>query len=66
MTLLARGQPPLHLPAEAREVYDVTGAGDTVIACSPPAVAAGADVAQAAPSRTCGAASSCASSASRT
>lgn len=32
MTLLQRGQDPLHLPAEVLEVYDVTGAGDTVIA----------------------------------
>ncbi|MCC7517188.1 MAG: bifunctional D-glycero-beta-D-manno-heptose-7-phosphate kinase/D-glycero-beta-D-manno-heptose 1-phosphate adenylyltransferase HldE [Pseudomonadales bacterium] len=34
MTLLQRTaeQPALHLPAQAREVFDVTGAGDTVIA----------------------------------
>lgn len=32
MTLLQRGKPELHLPARAREVFDVTGAGDTVIA----------------------------------
>lgn len=32
MTLLRRHQPPLHLHAKAREVYDVTGAGDTVVA----------------------------------
>ena len=32
MTLFAAGEPPLTLPAEAREVFDVTGAGDTVIA----------------------------------
>lgn len=32
MTLLRQGCPPLHLPAHAREVFDVTGAGDTVIA----------------------------------
>ena len=31
MTLLRHGQPALHLPARAREVFDVTGAGDTVI-----------------------------------
>jgi D-beta-D-heptose 7-phosphate kinase/D-beta-D-heptose 1-phosphate adenosyltransferase len=31
MTLLRSGYPPLHLPAHAREVFDVTGAGDTVI-----------------------------------
>ncbi|WP_347987527.1 bifunctional D-glycero-beta-D-manno-heptose-7-phosphate kinase/D-glycero-beta-D-manno-heptose 1-phosphate adenylyltransferase HldE [Methylomonas sp. AM2-LC] len=31
MTLLCKNQEPLHLPTHAREVYDVTGAGDTVI-----------------------------------
>lgn len=34
---------PLHVPAQAREVYDVTGAGDTVVAAL--AVALGRDVA---------------------
>ena len=32
MTLLEAGKPPLHLPTQALEVSDVTGAGDTVIA----------------------------------
>jgi D-beta-D-heptose 7-phosphate kinase/D-beta-D-heptose 1-phosphate adenosyltransferase len=32
MTLFASGEPPVTLAAEAREVFDVTGAGDTVIA----------------------------------
>jgi D-beta-D-heptose 7-phosphate kinase/D-beta-D-heptose 1-phosphate adenosyltransferase len=32
MTLLQQVKPPLNLPTHAREVYDVTGAGDTVIA----------------------------------
>lgn len=32
MTLIARGSPPLTLPARARDVFDVTGAGDTVVA----------------------------------
>ena len=43
MTLLQRGanQHPLHLPAQAREVFDVTGAGDTVIATLAAALAAG-------------------------
>ncbi|MCK5889547.1 MAG: bifunctional D-glycero-beta-D-manno-heptose-7-phosphate kinase/D-glycero-beta-D-manno-heptose 1-phosphate adenylyltransferase HldE [Methylococcales bacterium] len=31
MTLLTRDEAPLHLPTHAREVFDVTGAGDTVI-----------------------------------
>src|SRR3989338_4466893 len=48
MTLLQQQQPPLHLPARAREVYDVTGAGDTVIAVLGAAVAAGTSLSQAA------------------
>jgi D-beta-D-heptose 7-phosphate kinase/D-beta-D-heptose 1-phosphate adenosyltransferase len=47
MTLLQGGHEALHLPAHAREVYDVTGAGDTVIAMLAAALAAGADLAQA-------------------
>ncbi|MFA7386685.1 MAG: bifunctional D-glycero-beta-D-manno-heptose-7-phosphate kinase/D-glycero-beta-D-manno-heptose 1-phosphate adenylyltransferase HldE, partial [Thiohalobacteraceae bacterium] len=41
MTLLRAGQPELHLPAQAREVFDVTGAGDTVIAVLAAALASG-------------------------
>ncbi|SAK48389.1 rfaE bifunctional protein [Caballeronia catudaia] len=41
MTLLARGLAPLHLPTRAREVYDVTGAGDTVVATLSAALGAG-------------------------
>lgn len=48
MTLLRPGQAELHLPARAREVFDVTGAGDTVIAVLAASVAAGAGMAQAA------------------
>jgi D-beta-D-heptose 7-phosphate kinase/D-beta-D-heptose 1-phosphate adenosyltransferase len=47
MTLLRRDAQVLHLPARAREVYDVTGAGDTVISVLAAALAAGEDVAQA-------------------
>lgn len=43
MTLLLQGSEPLHLPAEAREVFDVTGAGDTVIAMLGAAIAVGCD-----------------------
>ncbi len=39
MTLLEKGQPPRHLPARAREVFDVTGAGDTVISVTAAALA---------------------------
>ncbi|MCG9598344.1 bifunctional D-glycero-beta-D-manno-heptose-7-phosphate kinase/D-glycero-beta-D-manno-heptose 1-phosphate adenylyltransferase HldE [Vibrio sp. Isolate25] len=41
MTLLRRGQEPFHLPTLAQEVYDVTGAGDTVISVLAASVAAG-------------------------
>ncbi|MNN08431.1 Bifunctional protein HldE [compost metagenome] len=44
MTLLRTGQPALHLPARAREVFDVTGAGDTVISTLAAAIAAGEDL----------------------
>lgn len=47
MTLLRPGEEELHLPARAREVFDVTGAGDTVIATLAAAVAAGASLPQA-------------------
>ena len=32
MTLVAGDRAPLHVPAEARDVFDVSGAGDTVVA----------------------------------
>ncbi len=41
MTLLQADQAPCHLPTQAREVYDVVGAGDTVIATLASALAAG-------------------------
>lgn len=41
MSLLRNAKPPVHLPTRAREVYDVTGAGDTVIAGLTAAIAAG-------------------------
>jgi D-beta-D-heptose 7-phosphate kinase/D-beta-D-heptose 1-phosphate adenosyltransferase len=42
MTLLQADQEEIHLPARAREVFDVTGAGDTVIGVLASALAAGA------------------------
>lgn len=48
MTLFARGHSPLHLPTRAQEVFDVTGAGDTVIATLASAIASGADLPDAA------------------
>jgi D-beta-D-heptose 7-phosphate kinase / D-beta-D-heptose 1-phosphate adenosyltransferase len=47
MTLLQKGQEPLHLPTLAQEVYDVTGAGDTVISVLASSVAAGKSLADA-------------------
>lgn len=41
MTLLHPEQPPFHLPTEAKEVFDVTGAGDTVISVLATALADG-------------------------
>ena len=48
MTLIRHNEPELHLPAKAREVFDVTGAGDTVISVLATAVAAGSSLPQAA------------------
>jgi len=47
MTLLRQDQPELHLPALAREVFDVTGAGDTVIGTLASALAAGSEIEEA-------------------
>lgn len=41
MTLFENGKPSFHLTAQAREIYDVTGAGDTVIATLAVCAAAG-------------------------
>ena len=42
MTLVRNGEPAIHLPAEAREVADVSGAGDTTVAALAVAMASGA------------------------
>lgn len=47
MTLFERKCDPRHFEAMARKVYDVTGAGDTVIATLATAIGAGADIADA-------------------
>ncbi|MEH6608357.1 MAG: bifunctional D-glycero-beta-D-manno-heptose-7-phosphate kinase/D-glycero-beta-D-manno-heptose 1-phosphate adenylyltransferase HldE [Halioglobus sp.] len=47
MTLLRPGEEEMHLPARAREVFDVTGAGDTVIAMLASAIAGGASIPEA-------------------
>jgi D-glycero-beta-D-manno-heptose-7-phosphate kinase len=48
MLLCQRGQKPFHIPTVAQEVFDVSGAGDTVIATFTLAIAAGASPAEAA------------------
>jgi D-beta-D-heptose 7-phosphate kinase/D-beta-D-heptose 1-phosphate adenosyltransferase len=48
MTLFEPGVPPLHIPSAAREVFDVTGAGDTAAGTLALALAAGASLAAAA------------------
>jgi D-beta-D-heptose 7-phosphate kinase/D-beta-D-heptose 1-phosphate adenosyltransferase len=48
MLLCQRGQKPFHSPTVAQEVFDVSGAGDTVIASFTMAVAAGASPVEAA------------------
>ena len=48
MSLLIDGEAPMHIPTVARSVYDVTGAGDTVVGTLALALAAGASMAAAA------------------
>jgi D-glycero-beta-D-manno-heptose-7-phosphate kinase len=48
MLLCQRGQKPFHIPTIAQEVFDVSGAGDTVIAAFTLAIAAGASPIEAA------------------
>jgi D-beta-D-heptose 7-phosphate kinase/D-beta-D-heptose 1-phosphate adenosyltransferase len=48
MSLFEPGRAPLHIPTVAREVYDVTGAGDTVVSVLALALARGATLAAAA------------------
>jgi D-beta-D-heptose 7-phosphate kinase/D-beta-D-heptose 1-phosphate adenosyltransferase len=47
MTLIRKEASVLHLPTRAQEVFDVTGAGDTVISALAAALAAGKDLAEA-------------------
>ena len=48
MLLCQRGEKPFHIPTVAQEVFDVSGAGDTVIASFTLAIAAGASPVEAA------------------
>ncbi len=47
MTLIRPGAPELHLPAKAQEVFDVTGAGDTVVSVLAASLASGYGLADA-------------------
>jgi D-beta-D-heptose 7-phosphate kinase/D-beta-D-heptose 1-phosphate adenosyltransferase len=53
MVLLDRGAPPYHTPTRAKEVFDVSGAGDTAIAVFTLGLAAGASPAEAAELANC-------------
>ncbi len=44
MTLFQKGHKSIKIRASARKVFDVTGAGDTVISCLAVAIASGADL----------------------
>jgi D-beta-D-heptose 7-phosphate kinase/D-beta-D-heptose 1-phosphate adenosyltransferase len=48
MLLLERGAPPYHIPARVKDVFDVSGAGDTAIAVLTLALAAGGTPAESA------------------
>ena len=48
LTLVRRDTPPLHFPTRAREVADVSGAGDTLVAALSVALGAGAALPEAA------------------
>jgi D-beta-D-heptose 7-phosphate kinase/D-beta-D-heptose 1-phosphate adenosyltransferase len=48
MLLCQRDVSPIHIPTVAREVFDVSGAGDTVIAAFTLAICAGASPVEAA------------------
>lgn len=48
MTLIQQDQPEVYFPAYAKQVYDVTGAGDTAIACLALTYVAQADLVQSA------------------
>jgi len=48
MSIFEQGKRAVHIPTNAREVFDVTGAGDTVIAAAALALLAGATIQEAA------------------
>lgn len=48
MSLFSKGGEPVHIPTVAREVFDVSGAGDTVLAALAVGIASGLSVAESA------------------
>jgi rfaE bifunctional protein kinase chain/domain len=48
MSIFEQSKKPIHIPTNAREVFDVTGAGDTVIATAALALLSGASIQEAA------------------
>ena len=48
MSVFERGKKAFHIPTQAKEVYDVTGAGDTVIAAAALALLSRASIREAA------------------
>jgi len=55
MLVMPRGHSPFHVPTVAREVFDVSGAGDTTIAAMLLAISAGANACEAAELANCAA-----------
>jgi bifunctional ADP-heptose synthase (sugar kinase/adenylyltransferase) len=53
MLLVEAGRPPYHIPARAKDVFDVSGAGDTAISVLTMALAAGAMAREAAEMANC-------------
>jgi D-glycero-beta-D-manno-heptose-7-phosphate kinase len=53
MLLFEAGRPPYHIPARAKDVFDVSGAGDTAISVLTMALAAGATAREAAEMANC-------------
>jgi len=48
LSVIRAGAPPVHIPTQAQEVFDVSGAGDTVVAALALGLASGLDWAEAA------------------
>ncbi|MFP4446118.1 MAG: bifunctional D-glycero-beta-D-manno-heptose-7-phosphate kinase/D-glycero-beta-D-manno-heptose 1-phosphate adenylyltransferase HldE [Desulfosudaceae bacterium] len=55
MSLFGQKIPPVHIPTAARDVYDVSGAGDTVVSVAAAAFAGGLPMAEAAALANCAA-----------